>query len=141
MQKRNMIGRLSHAPSQDLVHNPGMCCDQELNWQPFGSVCQTIPNPLSHTSQGQICHSLSSFSSQSQFFFIKKPEQWAQFPQTSDFLTSFFSNFSSCQLKSLHSFSLILGLCQIINVKFSLSEKQTRKEKLRNYLFHCDPSD
>ena len=25
------------APTGDLAHNPGMCPDWELNWQPFGS--------------------------------------------------------------------------------------------------------
>ena len=34
----------------DLVHNPGMCPDWELNWRPFDSQAGTLP--LSHTSQG-----------------------------------------------------------------------------------------
>ena len=27
---------LSHAHSQGLAHNPGMCSHQESNWQPLG---------------------------------------------------------------------------------------------------------
>ena len=41
----------SHAPpTGDLVHNPGMCPDWELNQQPFGS--QAHAQSLSYTSQG-----------------------------------------------------------------------------------------
>ena len=32
-----MCGCLSHAPTGDLAHNPGMCPDWELNQRPFGS--------------------------------------------------------------------------------------------------------
>ena len=32
-----MYACLSRALSRDLAHNPGMCSDWELNWQPFGS--------------------------------------------------------------------------------------------------------
>ena len=28
-------------PAGDLAHNPGMCPDWELNWQPFGSQAST----------------------------------------------------------------------------------------------------
>ena len=28
-------------PTGDLAQNPGMCPDQELNWQPFGSQADT----------------------------------------------------------------------------------------------------
>ena len=46
-----MCGCLSHTPlTGDLVYNPGMCPDWELNWGPFGS--QPVLNPLSYTNQG-----------------------------------------------------------------------------------------
>ena len=35
-------------PAWDLAYNPGMCPNQESNWQPFRPVL----NPLSHTGQG-----------------------------------------------------------------------------------------
>ena len=40
----------SHTPpTRDLAHNPDVCPDQELNWQPF--VFRMTFNLLSHTSQ------------------------------------------------------------------------------------------
>ena len=33
----SMCGCLSHTSSGDLAHNPGMCPDWVLNWQPLGS--------------------------------------------------------------------------------------------------------
>ena len=38
-------------PTGDLVHNPGMCVDQESNQPPFGLQAGKL-NSLSHTSQG-----------------------------------------------------------------------------------------
>ena len=41
----------SHVPSTGvLAHNPGMCPDWELNWQPFGSQADT-----QSTEPGQMC--------------------------------------------------------------------------------------
>ena len=37
-------------PTEDLAHNPDVFPDQESNHNL--SVCQTMPSPLSHTSQG-----------------------------------------------------------------------------------------
>ena len=45
-----MCGCLSHAPTRDLAHNPGMCPDWELNWRPL--ICRPVLNPLSPTSWG-----------------------------------------------------------------------------------------
>ena len=45
----------SHTPpTRDLADNPGMCPDWEWNWTSDFSISRMIPNPLSHTSQGQI---------------------------------------------------------------------------------------
>ena len=43
-RETTVCGCLSHAPATstgDLVHNPGMCPDRELNQQPFGSQAGT----------------------------------------------------------------------------------------------------
>ena len=37
-------------PTGDLAHNPGMCPDWELNWQPFGS--QPALSPPNYINQG-----------------------------------------------------------------------------------------
>ena len=49
-RETSMCGCLSHGSHGDLVHNPGMCPDWELNQRPFDS--QPTLNPLGHTSQG-----------------------------------------------------------------------------------------
>ena len=42
----------SHAsPTGDLAHNPGMCPDLELNWQPFGSQAHTQSTELYQPGQ------------------------------------------------------------------------------------------
>ena len=46
----------SHPPTRDLAHNPGTCPDQ--NRTSDLSVCGTMPNPLSHTSQDELFHKL-----------------------------------------------------------------------------------
>ena len=45
------VGASRIPPTGDLVCNPGMCPDWELNQLPFG--LHPVLNPLSHTSQGQ----------------------------------------------------------------------------------------
>ena len=41
----------SHTPpTGDLAHNPGICPDWEVNWQPFGLQAITL-NPLSEPHQ------------------------------------------------------------------------------------------
>ena len=35
-----------HGPNQDLAHNPGLCPDQELNWQTFSFGENTQPIEL-----------------------------------------------------------------------------------------------
>ena len=49
-EKHQCVVAFCMAPTGDLTHNPGMCPDWELNWQPFGS--QPALNPLSYSSQG-----------------------------------------------------------------------------------------
>ena len=44
-----MCSCLSRRPYWDLAHNPGMCPDQEWNWQPL--VRRSTLNPLTHTIQ------------------------------------------------------------------------------------------
>ena len=46
-----MCGCLSHTPTGDLAHNPGMCPDWESNQRPL--VCRLALDPQSHTSQGK----------------------------------------------------------------------------------------
>ena len=41
MRDTSMCGCLSRALAGDLVRNPGMCPDWELNWRPFGSWAGT----------------------------------------------------------------------------------------------------
>ena len=36
-KETSVCGCLSHAPTRDLAHNPGLCRDWEWNWWPFGS--------------------------------------------------------------------------------------------------------
>ena len=40
-RETSMCGCLSNAPYWDLVRNPGMCPDWELNWRPFVSQAST----------------------------------------------------------------------------------------------------
>ena len=56
-----MCGCLSHAPTGDLAHNPGICPDWKSNWRPFGSH-RLVQNPLSHTSQGHLLFIVNSLS-------------------------------------------------------------------------------
>ena len=55
-RKRNkgtlMCDCLSHSPTGDLAHNPGLCPDWESNWLPFGlqvSIQSTEPHQPGQT--------------------------------------------------------------------------------------------
>ncbi|KAF6114729.1 hypothetical protein HJG60_010663 [Phyllostomus discolor] len=49
VQEKHQLVASCTPPTGDLAHNPGMCPDQNQTCDL--SVCRTMPNPLSHTSQ------------------------------------------------------------------------------------------
>ena len=51
-------------PTGDLTHNPGMCPDRELNWQPFGSQDRAQPTEL-HQPGHILCNVDSLYSKES----------------------------------------------------------------------------
>ena len=51
-EKHQCVVASRSPPIGDLAHNPGMCPDGVLKWQPFGS--QPTLSLLSYTSQGLI---------------------------------------------------------------------------------------
>ena len=47
-EKHQCVVASHMSPTGDLAHNPGMCPDWELNWQPFGLQVGTQSTELHH---------------------------------------------------------------------------------------------
>ena len=56
-----MCGCLSHIPTGDLAHNPGMCPDWEMNWRSFGSQSDTQSTKPHQAGQHVFTIILSSY--------------------------------------------------------------------------------
>ena len=58
-----MCSCLSHTPTRDLAHNPGMCPNWESNQGPFGSQASTHSTEPHQPGLREICNLISySFS-------------------------------------------------------------------------------
>ena len=53
-EKHQCVVASHTSPTGDPAHNPGMCPDWELNWQPFGSQAHTQSTELHQLEQDVI---------------------------------------------------------------------------------------
>ena len=63
-EKHQFVVASCSPPTGDLTHNPGMCPDRELNWQPFGSQDRAQPTEL-HQPGHILCNVDSLYSKES----------------------------------------------------------------------------